>query len=843
VSNHCSLRGAIEVGNALSRAVLVNVPAMTIYLNTELQAMDSGGIKVVGAGATKTKIDASYANSRVIEVVGLQSTLTLNNLTVTHGSANSAPDNSGEGGAIYVGNLSDQLVLNSVTVSSSGAQYGGGIYTVGSLWMSNSTVSGNSALHEGGGLETGGYVAQLTNNTISGNVVTSADEAGGGGVADDNGMTMVGGSVSNNTVNVPSNSYSFGGGIFVGEGSTIAGTKLSGNVVQPASGAINVTVEGGAIGSTYGLGLLDNVTMANNHATSNGSGFATGGGFADIYGTTRMANDTIQSNSVTSLGSGTASGGGVSAWGKCNCWTVFGGDLDITNSKILSNSANASAGEAMGGGLYLSQIAAATVTKSSISSNAVNSELVATTDYAGGGGVADRSCGGGLNIDSSTINSNTANNGQGGGVLNDSCGEILTNTVISNNRATGEAISTNSGNNGNGGGLALWDTTVMQDDTVSHNSATSAGGDDETFTGVDIVANHAVYGAGLYESGHSRFVDSAIVDNAGASGSSEGGGFYLAQSGSAEELSDTDVAGNVAASGGGVFLAHGTVVTEGSQISGNFNQSHAASDCVFVSGQHFGSIGGNINADGSCSLGANPLDRSGSADQGYLLFSPAGKGFGFNFSAIAGPKVSGHIVAAVRSSDNAGYWLVNSAGTVFAYGSASSHGSASAMNVTAMAATPDGKGYWLVGSTGTVKAFGTAPLLGSVSGQSIVSIMATPDGRGYWLVSSKGTVHAFGTATNFGSTSGASIVAAIEATDGQGYWLVSANGAVHAFGSAKSHGGATGKKIVAAATSPDGQGYWLFSSNGAVYPFGSAKSFGSLASKHLSSAISAGFGL
>jgi hypothetical protein len=99
-------------------------------------------------------------------------TLTLQSCTVFNNTAYVGGTRS-EGGGIYNGGT---LALSGSTVSSNGAGNGGGIYNAvtgiyngaGNLTISSSTVTGNTAYGEGGGIYNGGTLA-VSYSTLTGN--------------------------------------------------------------------------------------------------------------------------------------------------------------------------------------------------------------------------------------------------------------------------------------------------------------------------------------------------------------------------------------------------------------------------------------------------------------------------------------------------------------------------------------------------------------------------------------------------------------------------------------------------------------------------------------------------
>jgi hypothetical protein len=146
-------------------------------------------IKIQGAGAKRTKIDANGLD-RVFQVGGIPGPepVSFNKLTLKGGDATavSDPQHSDWGGAINA--YTDVLALNHVVIRGNEAVFGGGIQAQASrLLIKNSTIAGNNAA-EGGGIHAavalsftfGSLITEIRSSTISGNFASK----GGGILAD-----------------------------------------------------------------------------------------------------------------------------------------------------------------------------------------------------------------------------------------------------------------------------------------------------------------------------------------------------------------------------------------------------------------------------------------------------------------------------------------------------------------------------------------------------------------------------------------------------------------------------------------------------------------------------------
>lgn len=194
-------------------------------------------------------------------------------LTITHStlSGNKATT-SGDGGGITqltTGStvITDSIISGNSALDSSGFGTGGGIHNNSILTIVRSTISGNSAGNNGGAISNNSGAVTITNSTLSGNTAG----ASGGGIANSN--SVVNGNSSVNIMNstISGNGAIFGGGIdnehFVDDGqqqvkltSTIVANSTVGpdvrgvitsqgyNIMGVTSGAIITPATGDQLG-------------------------------------------------------------------------------------------------------------------------------------------------------------------------------------------------------------------------------------------------------------------------------------------------------------------------------------------------------------------------------------------------------------------------------------------------------------------------------------------------------------------------------------------------------------------------------------------------------------------
>ena len=265
----CSLREAIIAANASAVADTIELPAGTYTrtiagANEDLAATGdldiaggsaSGGLTINGDGAVTTIIDGGDLD-RVFHV--RSGTVSISGVTIQNGSG-------GEGGGIY--NVGTLTLTNSTVSGNTAPSNGGGIYNYSTLTLTNSTVSGNAAPTDGGGIYNFGGTLTLTNSTVSGNTATSS---GGGIYNSSHSYTLA--TLTNSTITNNSAGSGSGGGI-ARAGSTSNFVNLKNTIVA------NSTSGGNCLG-----------TMASN------------GNNLDSDGTCGLAGPTDQTNTNPQLG-------------------------------------------------------------------------------------------------------------------------------------------------------------------------------------------------------------------------------------------------------------------------------------------------------------------------------------------------------------------------------------------------------------------------------------------------------------------------------------------------------------------------------------------------------------
>jgi hypothetical protein len=321
------------------------VPAGTYTLTSKALLIQNKSLTISGHGAGDTTIRAGGAFG-VFQVLGnAENQVTIDGVTIRDGNLVS-PE--GGAGVLSVGaklTLRGVVVTNN-TVNGNGTPgnagqtaQGGGILTVGSLTLIESSVTKNLETSVGGSGKKGGSAGgavlvvgsfNFQSSTISDNRIDVRGGQGAsnpeqdGGVGQGAGLLAVG-----------------------GEGSSIANSTISGNLIEASGGP------GGSSGLMFGGGALivngesamtiSNTTIASNTARGAGGGSAAalGGGMYVVTGekapvtltSSTIAGNRLESSSTETLGGNlilvgpinagnTIVAGGVGPAGSENCFAV-----------------------------------------------------------------------------------------------------------------------------------------------------------------------------------------------------------------------------------------------------------------------------------------------------------------------------------------------------------------------------------------------------------------------------------------------------------------------------------------------------------------------------------------
>lgn len=488
----------------------------TIRLTAE-PAVITADVQIQGLGSDKLTISGDN-QFRVFAIAGTQTPLTvgISELTIANGSTEAGA------GILDTGSGAGIRATNTI------------------LTVTNSAINTNKAHGNGGGIALiTSYLSDAPSRlTIQGSSFQGNEATFSGGAIHEIGLS---GNVSSlrATISVSDSSFSSnqaeldGGAITIIDAlsTTMRKSEFSANSAGRDGGAVIYVSRGSDPDiTTFPTFEVVETTFASNVATVRGGGLALAGNGAQI----------VVAQSVFTDNRADSSGGGIDA-------TIGGSDalsnqisVTIRETELTGNTA-----ELNGGGLYLRvPFGEAWVDQSTIVNNVSTAggglrgeaKILKISTSTVMGNHAER--GGGIAVDSATINSSTiANNTAGaeGGIK--AINLLITNSTIINNLATGAP-------NSFAGGIGSY-TLTMNNSTVSGNQATTgAGGGITTLLG--------------------SITDSLITNNSSALG---GGGISA--------LRDLTVANSIVSSnmasrrGGGIEVQTGTTTIIGSTIANN----------------------------------------------------------------------------------------------------------------------------------------------------------------------------------------------------------------------------------------------------------------------------------
>ena len=196
--------------------------------STIVGAGTRGALTITGPGASTLTISGNNGVSgRNFHILSID---TGGNLAIS-GVTFSGAKTTAAGGAIE---NSGTLTVSSSIITGNSANDGGGITNWGTLTVINTTISGNTSITQaGGGIQNSSGSLTVTNSTISGN--TAATQAGG---IQNNGILVV----TNSTISGNTALTRSGGGIynFTSGTLTLSGTTIAGNSANDGGGIRNI---------------------------------------------------------------------------------------------------------------------------------------------------------------------------------------------------------------------------------------------------------------------------------------------------------------------------------------------------------------------------------------------------------------------------------------------------------------------------------------------------------------------------------------------------------------------------------------------------------------------------
>jgi CSLREA domain-containing protein len=569
--------------------------------------INEGTLTINGNGAIITR--SSAATFRFFEVLA-GANLKLDSVKLTNGGGASG------GGAIDV-NSGGTMTLTNSTVSGNSALVGGGIRNNGgTLTVGGSTVSGNTATTGvGGGITNPSGTLTVINSTISGN--TSSTNTGGG-------INIAGGTVTVTNSTITGNSANSGGGVRISSGTlTLNNTIVIGNT--GAAGAQNCS---GTITGNYSL-------------TQASTGCSTGGTNITAASAAAVLNTTLANNGgwtqTHALASGSAA---LNAGDDCvftnTCSPALGFAL-LTDQRGATRKS--------GSAVDIGAVEVAPFVTNTPAGTALNNALADTGDGSLRQEIADAGAGETIFFDPAffnvqrsisltsaelLINKNLTIDGGTTGVTITRSGATqfrifnISSGTVAFNRLT---ISNGNPGSNQAGGIQNNGTLTMTDCTVSGNTSIQGGGIQNdnvlTMVGCTISGNISTgSGGGLISYGTTTTLTNCTISNNQSSG--VGGGFHIAQG--ALNLTNCTVANNQASGsqGGGIyvggtaFLKNTIVASNSASTSSNIagNSVDPSSSYNFIGNSGTGGLTNGTNSNQVTS--ASPLLDVLANNGGYM---------------------------------------------------------------------------------------------------------------------------------------------------------------------------------------------------------------------------------
>ncbi|MBE8969279.1 DUF4347 domain-containing protein [Nostocales cyanobacterium LEGE 12452] len=504
----------------------------------------------------------------------------------------------------------DSGILN-LTNSSVSANTEGGISNLGSfLRLTNSSVSGNtgSGIYNLG-IDGGGYggalsSAILNNSTVSGNTAA----LNGGGIYNENSLALLNATITNNIADSNGDGTGDGGGVFNSAGTiTVANTIIADNFDKSTSGNINPDVAG--IFTDSGNNLIGNNTGSTSFTTST------------LVGTSATPID-------PKLGS-LKNNGGVTFTHALLAGSpaINAGNNTLVSGSLITDQRGAGFGRISGGVVDIG----AYEVQSSITPP-VNTDTVVTNTNDSGAGSLRQAI---LNANS-TVGADTITFA---GVFTDTIPDIITLTsgklAIADDvtiLGTGASSLTVSGNNSSGvfeisgtgtdasiAGLKITNASNAVSSILVNRNATLS------LTNSTISNNAGLVG-GIFNRGSLNLSNTTVADNRGLS---FGGGIFNTGNLS---LTGSTVSGNGANNYGGGIFNTGNVTITSSTVSNNYLHTIANYTRVSPGSYLIDSYGGGIFNTGNVSITNSTVSNS-SATYGGGIFNQGI--FNFNNSTVS----------------------------------------------------------------------------------------------------------------------------------------------------------------------------------------------------------------
>ena len=361
VGEEGSIQNAVDAvanGGAVNLAATTYREGNTITLDRPLTLLGQGQNNTYISGDTD---NSGTGNHRVFEITNSGDNINLTGLTIQNGRSTS--DGAG------LRNYGDNVALNYVTFSNNevtgSSRDGGAIQNRGSLTLSNTIFDNNRTSSDGGAID----ILQGSVTVADSIFINNQAGAHAGAIdIDPNGALYI------SNTSLSSNTAGTQGGAIVNEGIlTVDTVNFNNNSAGDSGGAVfldgiteirastfleNTAKKGGGIYNQGELTLL-NSTVANNETTG-ASAFDGGGGILNTSGGRLVVDASLISNNISAN-----SGGGI-----LNLATDRLTDLAIANSAIVGNqAATLGGGIEIAGIVGLSNLSQLSISNSTLSGN------------------------------------------------------------------------------------------------------------------------------------------------------------------------------------------------------------------------------------------------------------------------------------------------------------------------------------------------------------------------------------------------------------------------------------------------------------------------------------------
>ncbi|MEQ8799821.1 MAG: choice-of-anchor Q domain-containing protein [Salinisphaeraceae bacterium] len=533
-------------------------------------------------------------------------TMTVTNGTYTNNIA-SGPAADDGGGALFnnggVLNVDQTDFSNNQADGESGS--GGAIFngrtetSAGQLTINGGNYNGNAAVRAGGGIE-----------DASGN---SENLRISGITADGNRTGTVG--------NTPANPGN-GGFLHVSDSTGVTTIEVFGGTYRNNTAAR----EGGALWNGAGTMVVEDAVIQTNTASGNAADDG-GGGIFNNGGTLIVRDNTLIDDNRADGTSG--SGGGI--------FNAANGTMEITSSRITGNSANRA-----GGGIEDASL----VTENAVTLTDVTLSGNNGGDNPGNGGGLHVTGNGNIVVMNSTIRNNTA--AEGGGLWNNAGEMSVTDSIIENNTANGDAADQGGGGVFNQAGTLIITSSALNGNDAIGMSGSGGAAFNDGDAGDGVMATLTIDRSSIFANTSQR-AGGGVENNAGTveitrtiiggmeeargniTGNNPGNGGALHTTGAGDvTIDDSAIAFNTASEGGGLWnSAGGTLSVFNSTLSNNV----ATASSTIGAGLRGG--GGVFNDGGTTTLVNVTVTQNDSATNGGGIASIDGASITANNTIVA----------------------------------------------------------------------------------------------------------------------------------------------------------------------------------------------------------------